>query len=66
MEATALSCSFSWVWSGMPEITNLEYAWKRQSDFVDFLHVVIYMLLDIHCQAKAISQSDWQMLQTLK
>ena len=40
------------------KITNLEYVWKRQSDFVDFLHVVIYMLLDIHCQAKAISQSD--------
>ena len=30
------------------EITNRQYLWKGFSDFVDFLHVVICILLDIH------------------
>ena len=30
------------------ETTNHQYLWKGFSDFVDFLHVVICILLDIH------------------
>ena len=30
------------------EISNHQYLWKGLSDFVDFLHVVICILLDIH------------------
>ena len=29
------------------KITNHQYLWKRFGDFVDFLLLVIYMLLDI-------------------
>ena len=34
------------------EITNRQYLWKAFSDFVDFLHVVICILLDIHWSYK--------------
>ena len=56
MEASVLSCldgdgpacpKFS-------EITNCEYLWKGLGDFVDFLHVVICILLDIHLNKYAI------------
>ena len=30
------------------EIKNRQYLWKGLSDFADFLHVVICILLDIH------------------
>ena len=51
MEATVLSWSFSWLRSGIPKsskITNCQYLWKGLSNFVDFLDVVIYLLLDIY------------------
>ena len=32
----------------LPKIANYQYLWKGLSGFVDFLHQVIYMLLDIH------------------
>ena len=51
MEAMLLSCHFRWLWSWCPkfsETTNHQYLWKGFSDFVDFLHVVICILLDIH------------------
>ena len=51
IEAIVLSCSFSWVWSDMPKVlqsNQLLISLERLSDFVDFLHVAIYMLLDIH------------------
>ena len=32
----------------LSEITNHQYLWRGLSGFVDFLHVVIYILLDIH------------------
>ena len=50
MEATVLSCRFSWVWSACPkfsEVTNHQFLWKGSCDFVDFLQVVICILLDI-------------------
>ena len=47
METTVLSCCFSWVWSGMPKVL-----WKGLSDFIDFLHVIICILLDIHWSCK--------------
>ena len=34
------------------EITNRQYLWKGFNDFVDFLHVVIGILLDIHWSYK--------------
>ena len=54
VEATVLSCCFSWVWSSMPKVlsTNHQYFWKGLSDLVDFLQAVIYVLLDIHCSYK--------------
>ena len=51
IEAIVLSCSFSWVWSDMPKVLQSNQSLislERLSDFVDFLHVAIYMLLDIH------------------
>ena len=39
---------FSWVCPKVSEITNHQYLWKVLSDFVNFLHVVICILLDIH------------------
>ena len=48
MEARALSCSFTWVLYGMPKVTNYQYLSKELSDFVDFLHVVSCVLLDIY------------------
>ena len=55
MEATVLSCRFSWVWSACPkfsEVTNHQFLWKGSCDFVDFLQVVICILLDIHWSYK--------------
>ena len=55
MEATVLSCHFSWVWSACPkfsEVTNHQFLWKGSCDFVDFLQVVICILLDIHWSYK--------------
>ena len=76
MEATALSCRFSWVWYGMPKVL-----WSNKSPisletvvwfcwfFCSYLHLVRYPLrlqkyaiLDWHCQVWALSQSDCQML----
>ena len=34
------------------EITNRQYLWKGLSDFVDFLHLVICILLDVHWSYK--------------
>ena len=51
MEATVLSCRFSWVWSACPKFskaTNYQHLWKGLYDFADFLQVVICILLDIH------------------
>ena len=36
----------------LSETTNHQYLWKRSSDFVDFLQVVVCLLLDIHCSYK--------------
>ena len=49
MEATVLSCGFSWVWSNMSsslkqQITSI---FRKDRDFVDFLQAVICLLLDI-------------------
>ena len=55
MEATVLSCRFSWVWSACPkfsEVTNHQFLWKGSCDFVDFLQVVICIMLDIHWSYK--------------
>ena len=30
------------------EITNRQYLWKGLSDFINFLHVIIYILCDVH------------------
>ena len=51
MEATLLSCHFSWVWSRMPKGLWNDL-WKGLSDFVDFLHAVTCILLDIHWSYK--------------
>ena len=50
MEFTVLPCLVGYVPScpKLSEITNHQYLWKGLSDFVDFLHVVICILLDIH------------------
>ena len=56
MEATSLSCRFSWVWPGMPKVLcndKSQYLWKGLSDFVDFLQVIC-ILLDIHWSYKNI------------
>ena len=36
----------------LSEITNHQYLWKGLSDFVDFLHVVVWFLLDIRWSYK--------------
>ena len=30
------------------EITDHQYLWEELGDFVDFLHVIIWILLDVH------------------
>ena len=50
MEATVLSWHLFGYCSTYPkfcEITYCQYLWKGFSDFIDFLHVVIWILLDI-------------------
>ena len=50
MEATVSSCHLFGYCPTYPkfcEITYCQYLWKAFSDFVDFLHVVIRILLDI-------------------
>ena len=50
MEATVSSCHLFGYCPTYPkfcEITYCQYLWKAFSDFVDFLHVVIWILLDI-------------------
>ena len=40
-KAAVLLCHFSWVWSGMPKVLRNNRSLSL-SDFVDFLHVVIW------------------------
>ena len=50
-EATVLSCCFIWVCSSMPKVlwnNKSQYLWRWLSDSVDFLHVAICILLNIH------------------
>ena len=48
----AILCGYGPACPKFSEITNCQYLWKGFSDFVDFLHVVICILLDIHWSYK--------------
>ena len=53
METTALPSSFSWIlYDIFSDITNYQYPWKELNGFVDVLHVVMCILLDIHWGCK--------------
>ena len=55
MEATVLSCHFSWVWPSILKFfwnSNHQYLWKGLTDFVDFLKLVICILLYINWSCK--------------